>query len=300
MEVRLSYPELLDSDPADTRNVKYRNIIPFIGVFHECKMFAELIMDMLFGIGCDKLAAIYTFETESAQAYLRRAGDLHKADDFIRNVVKPSLHQAAIITFIKAHKSVNPEWNGRFTSEEVYLWLTHMSIEEDFKIKNFVFVLLKMIPAYELIKRGIRTGDLEAYNAGRRFLLPYCFALGRITYAPMITRDMIQYYHCAPPEVRESLRQIFCLYDEGFDGKLEERNKGQKALVTSSTEIGIQAAALLCDVALVLRKAMCSLSTSREQSETTDNTADLKYTRKVVDLVEDVKQCTLYLLQKKV
>jgi hypothetical protein len=45
---------------------------------------------------------------------------------------------------------------------------------------------------------------------------------------------------------------------------------------------------------------MCSLSTARDQSETSDNTADLKYTRKVVDLVEDVKQCTLYLLQKNV
>jgi len=117
----------------------------------------------------------------------------------------------------------------------------------------------------------------------------------------MITRDVIQYYHCAPSEVRELMCQVFCLSDEGLDGKVEERNKGQKALVMSMTETGIQAAALLCDMAPVLRTAMCNLNPARKQAfATPDNNDDLMQTRKVVDLVKDVQQSVLYLINNNV
>jgi hypothetical protein len=120
-------------------------------------------------------------------------------------------------------------------AEDVYVWaISHAA--EDKKFSNYVFLLLNLIPAYELVKKGIRSGSIEAYNAGRRFLLPFCFALGRTKYAPIIARDMIQFYFRAPPKVREFLCDVFTMFDEGIDGKLEETNKVMKSFIYADTE----------------------------------------------------------------
>ena len=86
----------------------------------------------------------------------------------------------------------------------------------DLAFANFAFLLLKLIPAYELLKKSVRTGNYEAYSAERRFLLLFCFALGTITHAPMIARDVIQYYHCAPVQVEAAMQEVFALFGEGI------------------------------------------------------------------------------------
>jgi hypothetical protein len=259
----------------------FRNFVHIIGTFHECKEFLEVTMDILFSIGGGDLAYFHTYESDKAQAYLRRAGDIHKGNDFLRHVVKPALYIALIYECSKSTGVPICE----LTVDAVYEWAMDCSVE-DLKFRNIIFFLTKILPSYEIVKKGVRSGHMEAYNAGRRFLLIFIFALGKINYGPLIGRDMIQYYHRAPPEVRQLMRDIFSIFDEGFDGKIEESNKAQKSFVLSPTERGIQCGALLSDVSGALRDSMSNLCHGKSDAEKRD--------RIPTDLDPDISDCARY------
>jgi hypothetical protein len=276
-------------------SVNFRSFVYVLGVFHEDMMWIELVMDLLYSIGGGDLAFFHTFESEKAQAYLRRAGDVHKANDFLRNVCKTSLHAA----FLKAFVEHRQKSDAKFTSNNVVYsearqWAEDVITDDksvDLKFKTFVFFLFRILPAYELIKKGTRTGNIAAYHAGRRFLLPFAFALGKVNYAPAIARDMLQ-YNLAPPLIRKALNILFKLYDEGLNGKAEESNKKQKRYVISATSSGVQAGAVLVNSAEALRAAQRNFS-EKEPSETQPSEQ-----RTPTDLEEDTLLCTNYLTQQ--
>lgn len=196
---------------------------------------------------------------------MRDVGDIHKANDFLRNVVKPAMFAALVTTYVTT-LSVPPLRYEDVETKDVMVWVEEIlndSSSVDLKFGNYAFFLFRILPAYELIKKGVRTGDMSMYNAGRRLLLPFVFALGRTTYGPAVVRDMFQYYHVVPEEIREEIWVIFGLNNEGLDGKLEEWNKKQKAHVISNSEMGVQAGALLCNQASALSDAQRSFSATK-------------------------------------
>jgi hypothetical protein len=251
--------DLIDDEDPTPENAKFKNIIHLVGVFHECKMYLELVMDILFSLGGGFLAAYHTYESVASQLYLRFCGDLHKANDFLRLVVKPALYIAIIRAFVADVGTVD---FTKLAPGDVYAWAKqHMEKHpEDLKFSNLCCFLFKILPAYELVKKGVRKRDINVYNSGRRLLLPLCFALGKTNYAALIVRDMIQFFHRAPPEVVEMMKEIYCLFDEGIDGKMEETNKDQQPFIFSSTADGIQAGALVGDFANSLNESMRNLN----------------------------------------
>ena len=178
-------------------NPNFQNFIHIIGTFHECKSFLELTMDLLFSVGGDILAAKHTFASEKAQAYLRRCGDIHKANDFLRDVAKPAIFISILFEYLDdtTEEGTTPNLDN-IKLEDVFEWGNTYYNENngDMKWKNFWFLFSHVLPAYELIKKGVRTGNMAAYNAGRRALLPFMFSLSKLNYGPLIIRDMIQYY----------------------------------------------------------------------------------------------------------
>ena len=289
--------KLIDSNP------DYRNFIHVVGTFHECKSFLELTMDILFSIGGDILASKHTFSSEKAQAYLRRCGDIHKANDFLRDVVKPALHICVIFEYIKdtTAEGETPSFDASsINMDEVYQWgnsYFDTDSNNDLKWKNFWFFFCHILPAYELIKKGVRTGNMEAYNAGRRALLPFMFSLSKTKYGPLIIRDMIQFYFRAPAEVRCQLNEIFSLYDEGINGKMEESNKAQKSFTLSDTLAGIQAGALLCNWSESLRNGMLYLKGDDQADKIKNNIPER---RTPSDLDDDIVSCVQVLMENRV
>ena len=278
--------ELIDSDP------NFLNFIHVVGTFHECKSFLEITMDLLFSIGGNELAILHTYVSEKAQAYLRRCGDLHKANDFLRDVVKPALHVCIILEYMNTQTDL--DFND-ISIDEVIEWMNNIP-ENDLRYKNFIFYINHILPCYELIKKGVRTGNMEGYNAGRRGLLPFMFALSKTNYGPLLIRDMIQYYWRAPDAVRIELNEIFGLYDEGINGKMEESNKDQKSNTLGDSRLGIQAGALLTDTSVLLRDAMLKL----KGDKTTDTSKDIPERRTPTDLNEDIIDCVRYLMEHRV
>jgi len=286
---------LLDS------NERFFNFIHIIGTFHECKSFLELTMDLVFSVGGDILASLHTFTSEKSQAYLRRCGDTHKANDFLRDVFRPALFISLIFEYL--HATVEPNCEPDFKNIdliEVFNWgeaYANSPNNNDLRWKNFWFLIGFIIPAYELIKKGVRTGNMEAYNAGRRALLPFMFSLSKLNYGPLIIRDMIQYYWKAPPEIRELLCIIFSLYDEGINGKMEEANKAQKSMVLSETKSGIQSGALLCSWSESLRNAMLYLKGNRTGNDVTKNIPERRLPS---DLDIDIEKCVEVLMKNRI
>ena len=288
-----TYLKLIDTDPL------YQNFIHVIGTFHECKAFLELTMDLLFSIGGDLLAVRHTFGSEKAQAYLRRCGDLHKANDFLRDVVKPALHICVIFEYLIETKGDSPDFSS-VDLDDVYKWGNDYydnSNIEDLRWKNFWFFFCHILPAYELIKKGVRSGDMEAYNCGRRALLPFLFSLSKTNYGPLILRDMIQYYWKAPHEIRVQLNEIFCLYDEGINGKMEESNKAQKSFTLSDTKSGIQSGALLCNLSESLRNGMVYLKGDKGNNEVKDTIPERRVPS---DLDSDIVSCVELLMNHRI
>jgi hypothetical protein len=211
-------------------------------------------------MGANFLAKFHTFESEGAQAYLRRAGDLHKGNDFLRCICKPALYSAFLKEFCIMKMSEDQNWTeSDLNVLDVYEWgfriLQGTLACSDETLKNVIQLLYRVLPGYELIKKGVRTGNMPAYNCGRRLLLPYAFALGKVNYCPAIVRDLIQYYVRMPVEIREAANRIFGLSDEGLNGKIEETNKLQKAHVLADTMKGIQAGAIMAGIAPSLAAA---------------------------------------------
>ena len=290
--------DIIDNpDSVDGEN--YGNFIYILGVFHECKMWVELVMDLFFSIGGGDLAFYHTYMSEKSQGYLRRCGDLHKANDFLRHVCKPALFAAFLREYIRYRQQSDSSFDGKglvFGDATMTAWGESVLNDAscvDLKFKNRLFFLLRVLPAYELIKKGTRTGDIAAYHAGRRFLLPFTFALGKVQYGPTISRDMLQYFR-APEAIRREFNIIFGLYDEGINGKVEESNSRQKGFTISATKTGIQAGALLVHSSDSLREVQLNLS-EREPSK--NHTVDH---RTPTDLETDIRKCINYLLTKKV
>jgi hypothetical protein len=278
-------------DKIDDPSGEFRHIVQIIGVFHECKMFLEIVLDMLFSIGGAFLAALHTYSSPAGREALRSAFDLHKANDFLRNVAKPALNLALVHAYWMSRVGTDGDGTrvGAIDAEAVYAWALQSS-ECDYRYRNIAFFTLNILPAYELIKKGIRNGDMSAYNAGRRFLLPFCFALGRTKYAPLIARDMIQYYFRAPTPVKQLLREVFELYDEGLDGKLEELNKTQKSFVYADTREAVQCSAILTAmVPNMLRDVMYRMSSSGRVPRASSTS------RAPTDLDDDIKNCFTFL-----
>jgi hypothetical protein len=275
---------------------KYRNIIHVLGLFHECKSWLEVVLDLLFSIGGGFLAAFHTFETEGAQSFLRRAGDIHKANDFPRDVCKPALYTAFVKEYLLRKLDQDPAYDCEtFDINEAYVWaLAELEKEtcKDEKFKNVIHFLFRILPAYELIKKGVRTGNIAAYNCGRRVLISYAFALGKVKYAPAVVRDMIQYYHKMPVELRREMNVIFGLYDEGINGKLEESNKLQKGMVIADTMRGIQAGAVMAGISPTLSSAQHNFSASPRKPRDTA-------ARVPTNLDRDIVLCSAYLIQNK-
>jgi len=278
--------DLLDSNP------DFSNFIHIVGTFHECKSFLEITMDLLFSIGGNELAILHTYQSEKAQAYLRRCGDLHKANDFLRDVVKPAMYICIILEYIDTKPDLDFK---NINIDDVYTWMNQIP-ENDLRYQNFIFYVSHILPCYELIKKGVRTGNMEGYNAGRRGLLPFMFALSKTNYGPLLIRDMIQYYWRAPDVIRKELNEIFSLYDEGINGKMEESNKRQKQFTLGDSKLGIQAGALLTDTSILLRDALLKL-----KGEGSANTStDIPERRTPTDLNEDIIDCVRYLMEKRV
>lgn len=272
-----------------------------LGVFHECKMWIGIVMDIFFSLGGGDLATFHTYASEAAQGYLRRCGDLHKANDFLRHVVKPALMTAFLREYLHYLASLNAgkaeNEQKVFNFDDALEWGYEVCNDvnsKDLKLKNRLFFLLFVLPAYELIKKGVRTGNMAAYHAGRRALLPFVFALGHVKYAPALVRDMIQYYHRVPPEIRKELFTIFGLFDEGINGKVEESNALQKGFVISETERGVQAGALLVNSADTLREVQ------RNFGAKLPSTQHPKDRRTPTDLARDIKACVGYLVTNRI
>ncbi len=284
----------------DNPSSQLYRFVHIMGTFHENHMFLEVTLDILFSIGGGVLAALHTFESPNAQALLREAGDTHKANDFLRNVVKPAM-TLAYLTAYKATLSASED-GGEVTFKDIDLAAAIKWGEDaindvnciDLKFKSYAIFLLRILPSYELIKKGIRMGDISAYNTGRRYLLPYVFALGRRKYGPAVVRDMIQYYHRAPTVIREHMNVIFGLSNEGIDGKVEESNKAQKKYTISNTRNGVQAGALLAAQANTLREAQLNFSATTNLHR--DNESEQ---RTPTQLTNDVRLCMGHLLQVK-
>jgi len=106
--------DLIDSDP------NFLNFIHVVGTFHECKSFLEITMDLLFSIGGNELAILHTYVSEKAQAYLRRCGDLHKANDFLRDVVKPAMYICIILEYMNTRTDL---YFNDIRIDDVYEWM---------------------------------------------------------------------------------------------------------------------------------------------------------------------------------
>ena len=279
----------------------YQNFIHIIGTFHECKSFLELTMDLLFSVGGNILAIKHTFASEKAQSYLRRCGDLHKANDFLRDVAKPSLYICFLFEYLVATTETGEAIDfDNINLDDAFSWGNNYfnnSNNKDLKWKNFWFLLSHILPAYELIKKGVRTGNMAAYNAGRRALLPFMFSLSKLNYGPLIIRDMIQYYWKAPKAIQMQLDEIFCLYDEGINGKMEEANKDQKRFVFSDTKSGIQAGAVLSNMSESLRNAMVLLRGNRSGN---DVQKAIPERRVPSDLDDDIIECVSELMRLRI
>lgn len=287
--------------PGKFEGQNFMSFIFILGIFHECMMWIGIVMDILFAIGGDKLAAFHTYESEGAQGYLRRCGDLHKANDFLRHVVKPALMTAFLREYLFHLDRENidkPQANKKaFNFDDAINWgfeVLNDEASEDLNLKNRLCFLLYVLPAYELIKKGVRSGDMSAYQAGRRALLPFVFALGKVKYAPALVRDMLQYYHRVPPEIRKEMNTIFGLFDEGINGKVEESNALQKGFVISETQRGVQAGAILVNSADTLREVQHNFG---EKNPSTQHPKDR---RTPTDLSKDIQACTTYLVERRV
>jgi hypothetical protein len=287
-----------DFSKLDDETKPYANMVHIIGMFHECKMWVELVMDLFFSIGGGDLGWFHTYMSEAAQAYLRRAGDLHKSNDFIRHVAKPALHTAYLRQYVLFRQQTNADFRLKdLKVSEAMAWGEEILADDncsDLKLKNFLTFLFRVLPAYELIKKGVRTGDILATNAGRRYLLALAFAMGKTHYAPAIARDLIQYYHRVPTVIREELNLVFGLYDEGINGKIEESNKRQKNYTLSETRNGVQGGAILANFADGLREAQWSFGDKLPAA------AHSKDVRTPTDIDVDVKRCIQYLMEQEV
>ena len=131
----------------------FRNFIYVLGVFHECKMWIGLVMDIFFSMGGGALAFFHTYMSEGAQAYLRRCGDLHKANDFLRHVVKPALFTAFLREYMfhldVFNRDKSDEDKKEFSLIDAIQWGEDTLADDkclDLNFKNRVFFLLRILP----------------------------------------------------------------------------------------------------------------------------------------------------------
>jgi hypothetical protein len=101
-----------------------------------------------------------------------------------------------------------------------------------------MYLLMEMLCAVELLHQGYRAepnGDMDAYDAGRLYLLPLCFALNRSQYAPAIIKELGMVYHCAPDALRWQRRDSFAPGSWAWDLHVEYFNKCQKAVMSANS-----------------------------------------------------------------
>jgi hypothetical protein len=182
--------------PLDDPHSDYHQMVYLLGQGHEMFLYGRIVMKLIFHMGGAALAVLHTFVTKCAQDYMKRCGSNKKANDFILDVYRPAVIQHLSCVFL----ATNPSDSSK---EAFMAWIDSDDNDAHFKSCRTLFV--DVFSAYNLVYVGIRERNLEVYDAGRRYLLPFVFCMGGLDFGPILLRDLVIYEHQILSEVNVTL-----------------------------------------------------------------------------------------------
>jgi hypothetical protein len=272
--------QLVDSEK-DTIDVEKVNafavIIIWFGWFHMRKMFLEVIMKIIKSMGGAVLARLHSWGSPTQVDMLYDCGNLHKSNAFLRDVLKVSM----ILALIVESKASNIDELNAYLHDD----------GGDVHFMNMC-ELLKVLDAYEAIASGIRECDMILGEAGRMYLLPYCFALNKSQYGPAIVREISKLHFECPDDVFEDRLNFFSVNGNAYDEEIEIHNAAQKRIMPdgSPTADGVRYSNAYVHASIALRNT-CIKAAGLKATEARD-------TYDSSDLTPDIIAITAFFISK--
>jgi hypothetical protein len=268
---------------------RYRNLIQWIGKWHERKAILMLIYKILMAAGVSPLLSCHGWTSPSQWGMIAECGSVKKSTAFIRDVLNESmlcaLHIETANSLVKLETEV--------TVADVINYIEDDQNDLSFKnhISNF-----KLVNNFENCIAGSRNCYMDQSAAGELFYLPYMMPCNNLKYAPAIIREISVLQYQAPEAIRSNRRTFFTFGCSkiDYDEQMEFFNHKQKVILPDGppNAFGISFSALFIFASEHLLGTLYR-ALGIEQSKVRE--VNLKQ-----DLSVDIKSVTKYLLDHNV
>lgn len=216
-------------DACDDRSTNLCRIRAMLGPGHLWACILRTVSSICFNYGFEPLACMYGsgFKTPKAQTYLRDGKNLRKTRDFFKFI-----RIAAMNAFVREYKQ-HALSEGQTPSIEGFEQHTIFNTEtKDVVFKSLVATIFIVLPALELIEKGLRNNDMLSFWGAVLTLLPLLLLRNNYKYVPAILRERAIYQYLCPDAVKEEYTLIWSYFGQGLDFVLEEVNRRLKRCVT--------------------------------------------------------------------
>ena len=215
--------------PNDRASYLY-GIITYLGGFHVMSNTMDAVCKALDHQGMEDVASKHGYSSPGQLGYVMGNCKYDKTKTFLSCVVRVAMGQSLINTIIKAS-------NGKLSRESIQLEDCNAYLQNDEGDLNFRNVknIFNVLNSLELMFASESTDDvsngqagMDRYDAGRRFLLPFFYSCGSVTYGPETVLEMLMVYVQFKREFREYHRSSWIIDNKHHDRRMEEVNRGQK------------------------------------------------------------------------
>ena len=118
------------------------------------------------------------------------------------------------------------------------------------------FYLLREMTGLQMFRGGLRQNMAIAISAARKLLLPTLCTRGCVNYFPTVLLEIITVQHRVHARVRQQIERFTSYKGQGWDWKMEERNRDAKLLLGSDSLLGWRFATMFIDAAKQLRDTL--------------------------------------------
>ena len=164
----------------------FRRIILRPGTGHEDAIYLRMVTAIAWALGAGELAEKHGFKMPGSKKYLKSGRNLHKTLDFLMFVARPAI----LNTFWREYATTLPA-DAALTVDGFLAWVRQDHGDRAFAAQASFWVL-DVVPAYALVRSGIRSNVYTAYAAGRKVLLPLLFARNHRIYSKLVLEDIAQ------------------------------------------------------------------------------------------------------------
>ncbi len=274
-------------DQNNSSDSKYRRVHIVPGIGHEFTNLCQMVYDMGWNYGLHHHAELAGLgESDDVWQHLRKGKDTHRMMDFLINTSLVAHAKAFAREFLQEWKLLASPGQLPSVSE----FIDYLKDDQgDVTFKNGRdFWLFEIVPAISLMVKSQRNNFKAGYDAGKKKLWPLCFVRNHHNYGRDIMEDVANDIR-ATPEVKMVLEEFFTILGEGFDYRLEARNKEIEANVQGTpSERSYQNAALSSGLFTQLNSIYSATTDAKARA--------VSFGRKqhAVDAADSNIQCELY------